>query len=156
MLILIKILVVLIGILLILRHVALGLFHNNNLHLKKGGRILLIVIGFLLITSGIEFLLTKFRNRGLVMYAWREAPIGGIWLRLYNDDKFKLGHLPESVAIAGSYKIKGDTLFLEGNKPIELLNSASKTSFIITKNRLLEINSTKIGALDISKNELRK
>jgi hypothetical protein len=90
------------------------------------------------------------------MYAWREAPIGGIWLKLFENDKFQLGYLPNDKVLDGNYRIKGDTLFLEGDKPIGLLNESNKISFLIKKKQLFKIGGNNIAALKISMNETKK
>lgn len=99
-------------------------------------------------------------NDGLILQASREAPIGGIWLGLYNDHHFNFGYFglwDIDIEATGTYQIKGDTLLLKANRETE--NVIFKNlRFLILKGALMELpkDSSGIGYLEIWKNPLYK
>ncbi|WP_205503080.1 hypothetical protein [Rufibacter psychrotolerans] len=156
LLLLIKFLVAVIGLILIMRHLILGVVQHNNLQIKKSGKLLLVILGFFTLAIALEFALKQFRNRGLIMYAWREAPTGGIWLKLYDNQEFHLGYLPTDKEAEGRFKFHGDTLFLEEYKPNGLLKGGDRTSLIIMNGMLVEIDRKSLGTLEITMNQVKK
>jgi len=104
----------------------------------------------LLIVVEELFFSYNFEKKEEVLVASREAPIGGIVLKLYEDRTFEIGGFRE-VKSAGTYELKSDTLFITAKQN----GYFTHTSFIIKKGYLEEVESTGIGFLEIHENKLR-
>lgn len=96
----------------------------------------------------------NFKKKEEVLVASREAPIGGILLKLYEDSTFEIGVLRE-VKSAGTYVLKSDTLFIIGTDNPKQNGYTTQTSFIIKEGYLEEIEDTGIGFLEIHVNKLK-
>ncbi|WP_347159361.1 hypothetical protein [Pontibacter chitinilyticus] len=109
---------------------------------------------FLLIVAEELFFSYNFKNKEEVLVASREAPIGGILLKLYEDSTFEIGVLRE-VKSAGTYVLKSDTLFIIPTDNSKQNGYTTQTSFIIKEGYLEEIEDTGIGFLEIHENKLK-
>ncbi|MBC3540722.1 hypothetical protein ACFSC6_12600 [Rufibacter sediminis] len=89
-----------------------------------------------------------------VLVAHREAPIGGILLKLYADRTFELGGF-RKVETTGTFEVKQDTLFITSTNNPKVSNQFNSRSFLIKENHLEETTDTGIGILAIHKNSLK-
>lgn len=117
--------------------------------------IIVVALGALLLVLVLLFP-SREPKQGLVLSAYREAAIGGIFLGLYDDNSFELGNVSGSYTEKGFYIIKGDTLLLLAGKATKLRKEYNQLSFLIQENVLIEIPNTGINFLEIDKNKLRK
>jgi|GEM_PF-4272551 len=108
--------------------------------------------------STISFLILLFASCGNVteskdlLYAFREAPIGGEFLRLTDSSTFEYGPIRSTDISVGTYNILDDTLKLTYNKKHR---PEVPNYFLIRKDRLLPID--KSGApLEIKLNNLQR
>lgn len=91
------------------------------------------------------------KEDNLVLYAKREAPLGWLYLKLYNDGKFDFvskGIRDESV-YPGTYRIQSDTILLAFNDTVP---KAGDDTLIIQNNSLTYANNH--GGLSITLNKL--
>ena len=86
--------------------------------------------------------------------ASREAPIGGILLKLYEDNTFEIGGFRE-VKSSGTYELKSDTLLLTATNNPKQNGYITQTSFIIRKGYLEEVEDSGIGFLKVYVNKLK-
>jgi hypothetical protein len=108
----------------------------------------------LLIVAEELFFSYNSENKEEVLVASREAPIGGILLKLYDDSTYEIGVLRE-VKSAGTYALKSDTLILTATDNPKQNGYSTQTSFIIKEGYLEEIEDTGIGFLEIHVNKLK-
>ena len=139
-----KMLIGLFGILSTIWFLITGLFKRNSSAYKKAGFSLIATFILVGIISTIElgYYSSKAKNKKLVLSAGREAPIGGIWLKLYDNKSYTLTYDPRTEGKEGTYQIKNDTLTLFDTDTI-------RTSFLIKEKSLEEIKNTGIGGLSI-------
>lgn len=90
----------------------------------------------------------------LVLTAYREAPIGGVWLGLYDDQIWQLGYSSVEITSAGKYQITGDTLTLYADEGTTIIGEVERTSFIIKSKSLVEIKNSGIRFLEIELNKV--
>lgn len=85
----------------------------------------------------IEFLIfpEDDKTEQLVLTAYREAPLGGIWLALYNDKTWKIGYSSREITSQGTYEISSDTLTLSASEGTTIVGDVEQTSFIIGSKR---------------------
>lgn len=107
------------------------------------GVILLIIIVDLFL-----FPLNK-KSDQLILSAYREAPLGGIWLALYDDQTWEMGYSSREITSSGNFTIRYDTLTLNAQSGKTILKDISKTSFIIDSKNLTEIENSGINYLEI-------
>ncbi|WP_187262662.1 hypothetical protein [Pontibacter beigongshangensis] len=93
-------------------------------------------------------------KKKVVLTASREKLIGGVFLALYEDGTYELGNL-RRVVTAGVFCVKADSLFLITTDTTHLPGASSKTSFIINKEELVEIQNTGIERLEVHENRLK-
>ena len=84
------------------------------------------------------------RTEELVLTAYREAPIGGIWLALYNDNTWEMGYSSREITSNGTYKIENDTLTIYATSGEEIITNLRQTSFTFHSNKLVEIKNSGI------------
>jgi hypothetical protein len=108
--------------------------------------------------STISFLILLFASCGNgteskeLLYAFREAPIGGEFFRLTDSSTFEYGPTRSANFSFGTYSISNDTLKLTYNKQHR---PEVPNYFLIRKNRLMPID--KSGApLEIKLNNLKR
>ncbi|MBF9252619.1 hypothetical protein I2I11_04890 [Pontibacter sp. 172403-2] len=109
--------------------------------------------GLLLVVEEL-FFSYNFKNKEEVLVASREAPIGGILLKLYKDNTFEIGGFRE-VKSSGTYELKADTIFLNATDNPKQNGYVTETSFIIRKGYLEEVEDTGIGFLEVHVNKLK-
>lgn len=90
----------------------------------------------------------------LILSAYREAPLGGIWLGVYNDQTWQLGNSSVEITSEGTYQLTGDTLTLTANEGTTIMGEFQRTSFIIKPKHLIEIKNSGIWSLEIQLNTL--
>ncbi len=90
----------------------------------------------------------------LVLTAHREAPIGAYWLGVYDDLTWELGNSSREIEVSGTYEISGDTLHLKTLGGTAFYNGATRNSFIIVGDDLMEVENTGIRGLEIKMNKL--
>lgn len=90
----------------------------------------------------------------LVLSAYREAPIGGYWLGLYQDSTWEFGNSPRELDFNGTYTIHGDTLTLSNSPGSTFYNGKSSNQFLIQSENLIEIENTGIKGLKIGLNNI--
>jgi len=108
----------------------------------------------LLITAEGLFFSYNSEDKKEVLVASREAPIGGILLKLYKDGTFEIGGF-RKVQTTGRYEIKSDTLFITAAKSPNQTESFTQTTFIIKEAHLEEVENTGIGFLNIHVKKLK-
>ncbi len=109
---------------------------------------------FLLIVAEEMFFSYNSKNKKEVLVASREAPIGGILLKLYEDNTYEIGVLRE-VKSAGTYVLKSDTLFIAATDNPKQNSYITQTAFLIKEGYLEQIGNTGIGFLEIHVNKLK-
>lgn len=128
---------------------------------KKRGKLKIAAISFLgsilliLIVTLVELFLfpTNKKTDQLILVAYREAPIGGIWLGLYDDETWELGYSSREITSSGNYIIQHDTLTINAQSGKTILKDITETSFIIGSKNLLEIENSGIRSLEILMNK---
>ncbi|WP_157963281.1 hypothetical protein [Algoriphagus litoralis] len=90
------------------------------------------------------------------MSAYREAPIGGIWLAIYTDQTWEIGNSSREITANGTYEIKSDTLILTAAQGTSIIGEIDQTSFIIQSESLIEINNSGILSLEIILNNMKE
>ncbi|KAA5548567.1 hypothetical protein [Adhaeribacter rhizoryzae] len=111
-------------------------------------------IGILISVEEIFFSFNR-ANKEELLVASREAPIGGILLKLYTDSTFEIGGFRE-VTSTGVYKLKSDTLLsIIPNKEQKQVEGFTQTTFIIRGNYLEEVPNKGINFLEIHLNKLK-
>jgi hypothetical protein len=90
----------------------------------------------------------------LILSAYREAPIGGIWLGVYEDRTWQLGYSSVEITSEGTYQLAGDTLTLIANEGTTVIGESERTSFLIETKYLVEVENSGIRSLEIQRNKL--
>ncbi|WP_339754579.1 hypothetical protein [Algoriphagus aquimarinus] len=108
-------------------------------------------IGVILLIIIVDLFLFPINQKSdqLILSAYREAPLGGIWLALYDDQTWEIGYSSREITSSGNYFIRHDTLTLNAQSGKTILQDISKTSFIIDSKNLREIENSGIRALEI-------
>ncbi|CAM3895046.1 hypothetical protein POKO110462_23050 [Pontibacter korlensis] len=108
----------------------------------------------LLIVAEELFFSYNSENKKEVLVASREASIGGIVLKLYEDKTFEIGGFRE-VKSAGTYYLKSDTLFITASDNPKQKEYFTQSCFIMKEGYLEEVEDTGIGFLEIHVNKLK-
>ncbi len=154
---LIKALIGLIGMVTSLIFLILSLFKKERKgKLKIAGTTFLSTIAIIVIITMIEFYSYPINPKSdeEVLTAFRETPLGGIWLALYRDQSWELGHSSREITSNGTYHIVGDTITLIASKGMTVIDEVGNTSFIIEEKDLVEIENSGIRSLKITSNKL--
>jgi hypothetical protein len=145
-----KFLIVLVGLVTTVVYIIKGLLKSDDRNFKKALTTLFATGGIVIVITTIEFILhdkaKDYSEKKTTLVAMREAPIGGIHLRVYVDSTYELGD-GITVKTRGKVKLKKDTLLLMDNETID-------KSFIVDKGVLHEIKNSGINFLQIESNEL--
>lgn len=125
--------------------------------LRLAGIVFFSTVGLILIITVIEFQVYPNNPKAdqLIMSAYREAPIGGIWLAIYTDQTWEIGNSSREITANGTYEIKSDTLILTAAQGTSIIGETEKTSFIIESESLIEVNNSGIKSLKIMENKLK-
>lgn len=86
-----------------------------------------------------------------ILYAHRDAPIGGLWLDLKDDNNFKCGY-KRGEEYKGTYQMKGDTILLTFHEPSPIQGAID--SRLLIKGHDLRYLDTQ-GGLEILVNEIK-
>jgi hypothetical protein len=155
----VKIFVVLFGVIITLTFLLLRVFKRT----RKGKLKLAIISLFstaaiIGIITLVEFQLfpTNKKTDKLLLTAYREAPIGGIWLALYNDSTWEIGFSSREITENGTYILRSDTLTLFATEGTAVVGQTTKTSFVIESDRLIEVENSGIKALEIKINKIKR
>ncbi|MCV9386991.1 hypothetical protein [Reichenbachiella ulvae] len=145
-----------VGFLVTLTFVIMAIFKNSK-YWKLSGISLatttLAVIALILIQETILYPPNPKIDK-LVLSAYREAPIGGIWLGVYNDRTWQLGYSSVEITSEGKYELAGDTLTLFANDGTTVIGDSKRTSFLIEPKYLVEVENSGIRSLEIQLNKL--
>lgn len=152
-------LVAILGTIVTLVFAVVAIFKRNRKSLKRTGFSLLstlsIVITLILIHEVILFPPNPKADE-LILTAYREAQIGGIWLGLYKDSTWEMGNSNRELDQNGIYEIHGDTLILIKPKGETFNNGLNVNQFLIEEGDLIEVKNTGIAALAIEMNKLKR
>jgi hypothetical protein len=112
----------------------------------------------IVIISIIEFQVypTNSKTDQLLLTAYREAPLGGIWLAIYDDRTWELGYSSREITASGTYQLKSDTLILTAANGTTIIGQTERTSFVIESNRLMEVKNSGIRSLEIMVNKMNE
>jgi len=147
------------GIVVTLIFILVAIFKQSSRSWKRAGYSLLafgtIVTGLFLYHKLILFPPNPKVDQ-LVFSAYREAPIGGIWLGLFDDKTWELGYSSVEITSSGTFDISGDTLKLIATEGTTVIKEFKQTSFIMKPDYLLELKNTGIRSLIIQMNEIEK
>lgn len=146
------------GILVTLYFLLKALFKKSSKYLKNAGISFISTVAFAIFAFLIlEFLLfpQNPKKEQLVLTAYREAPIGGIWLGLYNDMTWEMGNSSREINRYGSYNFINDTLNLTTTSAVSFHNNSTKIQFIIDNDMLMEVENSGIYRLEISLNKIK-
>ncbi len=126
--------------------------------LRLAGIVFFSTVGLILIITVIEFQVYPKNPKAdqLIMSAYREAPIGGIWLAIYTDQTWEIGNSSREITANGTYEIKSDTLILTAAQGTSIIGEIDQTSFIIQSESLIEINNSGILSLEIILNNMKE
>ncbi|WP_277477160.1 hypothetical protein [Catalinimonas alkaloidigena] len=155
---LIKFTIGLIGLLLTFVYFIVAVANKNKREkFKTAAKVFFSTAAFVIIISVIEFLVypSNSKSSEIILEAYREAPIGGIWLALYEDKTWELGNSSREVRIKGQYQISGDTLIIIADQENEI-NADVKRTFVIDRERLIETTKTGIHSLEILTNKINE
>lgn len=146
-----------IGIIVTLTFAVIAIFKRNSKSWKRTGYSLLLsgamVVSLILVHEEILFPPNP-KIEKLVLSAYREAPLGGIWLGVYNDQTWELGYSSVDITSRGTYKLSNDTLTLIATEGTTVIGESELTSFLIKPKHLLEVENTGIKSLEIQLNNL--
>ena len=108
-------------------------------------------VGVILLIVIVDLFLFPINKKSdqLILSAYREAPLGGIWLALYDDQTWEMGYSSREITSSGNFTIRHDTLTLNAQSGQTILKDISKTSFIIDSKNLTEIENSGINYLEI-------
>ena len=93
-------------------------------------------------------------EKEVVLTAAREAPLGGISLRLYADSTFDMGNF-RKITSEGVYKVIADTLIISTTDNSSFSKDRSTTSFLIKDKILVEVKNSGINFLEIDENKIK-
>ena len=147
------------GIIVTLTFTVIAIIKRSSKNWRRAGFSLLssgtIVIILILVHEVILFPPNP-KVEQLVLTAYREAPIGGIWLGVYNDQTWQLGYSSVEITSEGTYQLVGDTLTLTAIEGTTVIGESERTSFIIEPRYLVEVKNSGIRSLEIQLNKLEK
>lgn len=147
------------GIFVSLAFIIIAIIKRKSKHWKKSIYSLLIsgaVVILLILVHEVILFPTNPKLDELVLTAYREAPIGGYWLGLYNDSTWEFGNSSREIEFDGTFEIIGDTLFLSTSPGSTFYNGKSSNQFLIQSEDLVEIENTGIKGLKIGLNIISK
>lgn len=148
-----------IGILLTIIYGIIALANKNKREkFKTAAMIFFSTAGLLIVISVIEFLVYSLDNKtnDIILEAYREAPIGGIWLALYENKTWELGNSSREISSTGNYQISGDTITLISEQGNKETTDFQTTSFVIDQQRLIETTNSGIHVLEIRTNKINE
>lgn len=149
---LIKLFVGILGSLSSLFFLITGIFSRHKKdRLKIAAWAFTSAVGVILLIIIVDLFLFPINKKSdqLILSAYREAPLGGIWLALYEDETWEIGYSSREITSSGNYTIMHDTLTLNTQSGKTILKDISKTSFIIDSKYLTEIENSGIRSLEI-------
>lgn len=147
------------GIVVTLTFTLIAIFKRTPKNWRRSGISLLssgIIVIILILIHEVILFPPNPKTEQLVLMAYREAPIGGIWLGVYNDQTWQLGYSSVEITSTGTYQIIGDTLTLIANKGTIIIGESERTSFVIEPKYLVEVKNSGIKSLEIQLNKLEK
>lgn len=148
-----------IGLLVTLTFVTIAIFKKSPNSWKRSGislaATILTTITLITIQETILFPPNP-KIEKLILSAYREAPIGGIWLGVYDDQTWQLGYSSIEITAEGTYKINEDTLTLVADQGTTIIGDSERTSFLIKQKSLIEVENSGIRSLEIQINKLTK
>ncbi len=151
-------LVAFVGLITTLTFVVIAIFKKNSKNWKRSGISLatttLAVIVLILVQETILYPPNP-KTEQLLLSAYREAPIGGIWLGVYNDQTWQLGYSSVEITSEGTYEVAGDTITLIAYDGTTVIGEAERTSFLIEPKYLVEVENSGIRSLEIQLNKLK-
>jgi hypothetical protein len=155
----VKFFVGLVGVIATLTFLLLSVFKRT-----RKGKLKLAIITFfstvavIVIITLVEFQLYPINQKTdkLLLTAYREAPLGGIWLALYNDSTWEIGFSSREITANGTYELKSDTLTLSATEGTTVVGQTIKTSFVVESDRLIEVENSGIKALEIKINKINE
>lgn len=156
---LIKFLLGLVGILATFVFLAIALFSKNKKgKIRTAGITFFTTATILILITIVEFLIFPInpKTEQIVLTAYREAPIGGIWLTLYNDNTWEMGYSSREISSNGTYIFENDTLTIYATSEEGIINNLKKTSFTFNSNKLIEIENSGIRMLEIKIDKMKK
>ncbi len=150
-------LVGLLGLVLTSIFIVLALFKRNAKNWKRVGISFFGTAALIIILILIQEVFLYPPNpkiEQLVLSAYREAPIGGYWLGLYNDSTWEFGNSPREIEVFGTYTIIRDTLNLVASEGKIFYDGTTTNAFLINETGLIEIENSGIKWLSIGMNKL--
>ena len=153
---LIKFLIGFIGLTTTIIYLISFAFKRNSRSLKKAGIVFGSTVTVIIVITLMELSLYPVNQKKdqLVLTAFREAPIGAYWLGLYSDSTWQMGNSSREIEIAGTYRIKGDTILLKATSEKGFYNGDTLNYFLIKGQDLVEMENTEIRGLKITMNKL--
>ena len=154
---LIKFFIGLAGVILTLVFLFIAIFKRTKKGLiRKAGITLFSSVMIIIVISVVEYFIYPINQKTdqLLLTAYREAPLGGIWLALYHDKTWELGFSSREITATGTYQINADTLYLTAMDDTIIIGEIDKTSFIIGEKTLIEIQNSGIRSLEIIINNM--
>ena len=146
-----------IGVLVTLFFAIVALIKRNSANWKSSGislaTTIVVIVSMIFVQETILYPPNP-KIGQLVLSAYREAPIGGIWLGIYDDNTWQLGYSSKEITSEGTYRIFGDTLQLVANNGTTVIGDFNQTAFIIKAKSLIELNNSGIRSLEILQNKL--
>jgi hypothetical protein len=146
-----------VGLIVTLTFAVIAIFKKNSKNWKRSGISLatttVAVIALILIQETILYPPNPKIDQ-LILSAYREAPIGGIWLGVYEDRTWQLGYSSVEITSEGTYQLAGDTLTLIANEGTTVIGESERTSFLIETKYLVEVENFGIRSLEIQLNKL--
>lgn len=152
----IVILIIAFGLILTVIFLLSYLIKGKKLRLRKAALSFTTAVFSFLLLIGVEelFFSYNFEDKEEVLVASREAPIGGIVLKLYADKTFEIGGFREVKSI-GTFELNSDTLLITSINKKKNNKYITQASFIIKEGYLEEIEASGIGFLEIHVNRLK-
>lgn len=156
---LIKFFIGFIGVLGTLLFLILALLNRNKKgKLKIAGLTFIISVAIIVLITLVEFLIYPVnpKTEQLILTAYREAPLGGIWLALYDDETWELGYSSREITSKGTYKFHNDTLTIFAQEGQKIVKEIEQTSFTFDSGKLVEIQNSGIKVLEIQINKMNE
>ncbi|CAD5279938.1 MULTISPECIES: hypothetical protein [unclassified Imperialibacter] len=148
-----------VGLLISLTFASIAVFKKGAKNWRRSGIAFLTTLAVTLCLILVQELVIYPPNpklERLILSAYREAPIGGIWLGIYDDNTWQLGYSSKEITSEGTYRFSGDTLLLVADNGAKVIGDFDQTAFIIKANQLVELNNSGIRSLEILQNRLNE
>jgi len=146
-----------IGIVVTLMFTLIAIFKRNSKKWRRAGISLVtstvVIISLILVYETILYPPNP-KIEQLVLFAYREAPLGGVWLGIYEDQTWQIGYSSVEITSEGSYLLNGDTLTLIASPGTTIIGESKRISFIIDPKYLVEVKNSGIRFLEIKMNKL--